>query len=295
MTTQYLESIEVLENKPIYTLKEKTAEKGQASVVYVQSGCNPPSDRDAYVQELMKYINVDSFGKCLNNKELPDEFKDSLTFNHKGFYKIMGKYKFTLVFENAICDDYLTEKIWRPLEVGSVPIYRGSPSILDWMPNNHSVILVDDFSGPLALAEFIKTIDSADDAQYLTYLEFKKKGGVTNEKLLEHMKNRPWSITDEARNFVSGFECLVCDRLHENIKRQRAGLSIIKHVANQNHFGCPRPVLFDYPLPNGTEQFERDMWLTDFDEHIPVAKRMNKVVLSGRKHFRYENATGKIL
>lgn len=294
LTTQCLESIDVLERKPMYTLEEKTTEKGQASVLYVQSGCNPPSDRDAYVQEFMKHINVDSFGKCLNNKELPEKYKDSLTFEDKGFYKIVGKYKFTLAFENAICDDYITEKLWRPLEVGSVPIYRGSPSVLDWMPNNHSIILVDDFSDPKALAEFIKTIDTANHYVYLKYLEFKKKGGVINQKLLEHMEHRAWSTTDESPSFVNGFECFVCDRLHENLKRQKNGLPIIKHVANQDHFGCPRPVLFDYAPLKNTEQFERDMWVAEYDAYAPVAKTMNKVVLSGDKHFKYDRDTKDI-
>lgn len=42
---------------------------------------------------------------------------------------LVAKYKFTIAIENAICDDYITEKLWRPLIAGSVPIYLGSPSI----------------------------------------------------------------------------------------------------------------------------------------------------------------------
>jgi alpha-1,3-fucosyltransferase 10 len=285
--SQSLESIDVLEQKPWYTLEEKTSDKNRASVVYVQSACNSPSDRDTYVQELMKYINVDSLGKCLNNKELPEEYKDSLTFSNKSFYKIIGKYKFTLAFENAICDDYITEKLWRPLEIGSVPIYRGSPSVLDWMPNNHSVIVVDDFSNPKDLAEYIKKLD-ADDASYLKYLDFKQKGGVTNPRLLKHMRERKWNMVDGENSFVTGFECLVCDRVHENLKRQKSGLPVAKHMANQNHYGCPRPVEFYYPLVKGVEQFERDMWQTEFDEHKKIAKALNKAVLSGEKEFNLD-------
>lgn len=42
---------------------------------------------------------------------------------------LVAKYKFTIAIENAICDDYITEKLWRPLIAGSVPIYLGSPSV----------------------------------------------------------------------------------------------------------------------------------------------------------------------
>lgn len=44
------------------------------------------------------------------------------------FYEFAARYKFTLAFENADCEDYITEKLWRPLIVGSVPIYYGSPT-----------------------------------------------------------------------------------------------------------------------------------------------------------------------
>ena len=40
----------------------------------------------------------------------------------------LGRYKFVLAFENGVCDDYITEKFWRPLLVGSIPIYFGSPT-----------------------------------------------------------------------------------------------------------------------------------------------------------------------
>ena len=285
VTTQWLKSIDVLEGAPWFTLQEKK-DKDIASVLYVQSVCNQPSDRDAYVQDLMKYIKVDSFGRCLNNKKLPDQYEDTLTFEDKGFFKFVAKYKFTLVFENAICDDYLTEKIWRPLQIGSVPIYRGSPSILDWMPNNHSVILVDDFAGPKELAEYIKKLD-ADDSAYLEYLKFKRKDGVTNEGLRDHMEHRPWGTIETDFNFISGFECFVCDRLHRNIKRQKLGLPVLKHVARQNHIGCPRPVLFDLPAPQTTTQNEREMWAEEYDRYLAIAKDMNKAVLSGYETFRY--------
>jgi hypothetical protein len=47
--------------------------KTLAPVVFVQSDCDTPSERDTYVAELMKYIPVDSYGTCLNNKKLPEQ------------------------------------------------------------------------------------------------------------------------------------------------------------------------------------------------------------------------------
>lgn len=56
--------------------KEKNAlqaKEGLAPVVYVQSSCDAPLERDAYVRELQKFIRIDSYGKCLNNKQLPEQ------------------------------------------------------------------------------------------------------------------------------------------------------------------------------------------------------------------------------
>ena len=48
---------------------------------------------------------------------------------HKDFYKLLAKYKFVISMENAVCNDYITEKFWRPFILGSVPIVFGSPKV----------------------------------------------------------------------------------------------------------------------------------------------------------------------
>lgn len=41
------------------------------------------------------------------------------------FYKFVVKYKFMLVMENVICDDYMIEKLWCLLRFGFVLIVFG--------------------------------------------------------------------------------------------------------------------------------------------------------------------------
>lgn len=58
-------------------IKQKNAlqtKEGLAPVIYVQSSCDAPLERDAYVRELQKFIRVDAYGKCLNNKPLPEQY-----------------------------------------------------------------------------------------------------------------------------------------------------------------------------------------------------------------------------
>lgn len=54
---------------------------------------------------------------------------NSLDLYHEEYLHFISQYKFIIAIENAVCDDYITEKLWRPLIVGAVPIYFGSPTV----------------------------------------------------------------------------------------------------------------------------------------------------------------------
>ena len=86
-------------------------------VAYVQSSCDTPSGRDEYVEELMKHISVDSYGYCLHNKDLPSHLSQPQKMKDIEFLHILAKYKFVLAIENAVCDDYITEKLWKVIQV----------------------------------------------------------------------------------------------------------------------------------------------------------------------------------
>lgn len=72
LVARHLTTVEdLMSDKYVVTTSEKNRlqrEEGLAPVVYVESNCNTPSDRDTYVKALMRYIRVDSYGKCLNNR-----------------------------------------------------------------------------------------------------------------------------------------------------------------------------------------------------------------------------------
>ena len=272
ITTQYLKSMAELESKKHFKPLKEKKQAGLAPVVFVQSDCDPPSDRDNYVRELMKYIPIDAYGACLHNKDLPKELVDPLTMEKSNFFEIMSKYKFTLAFENALCDDYITEKLWRPLVLGSVPVYRGSPSVQDWLPDRNSAVVVNNYKSPKELAEFLKYLDSNDEA-YEKYVKFKKVG-VTNTRLLDRMKHREWGVNDYTRiNFIDGFECLVCNRIHENIRARKEGRSQTPHIAEADHYSCPRPE----PFSDKTRQ-TIDLYLSLHHEHKYRAKALRQFI-----------------
>lgn len=261
LTTQNIYSLKYITERQPVPLNVKHSEQKRrsiASVVYIQSHGEVPSDRDRYVSELMKHIPVDSYGTSLHNRDLPEKFHNPAeTFENEEFLDFISIYKFHLAFENAICNDYITEKLTRPLHVGSIPIYRGSPTVKDWAPNNHSIILVDDFESPYDLAQYISFLDNNDE-EYEKYLSHKYLGGVTNSFLLDQLNTRSWgSHNYNTKRYnehwklspLEGFECHVCKKLNEKVETERTtsklnGVSSFDQspkLADNSHMGCPQP------------------------------------------------------
>ncbi|KAK3749313.1 hypothetical protein QZH41_020097, partial [Actinostola sp. cb2023] len=257
LSSQYVKDLRDWTQPPVpLEMKNRLQkEKGLAAVVYVQRDCHTPSDRESYLQELMKHLKIDSYGPCLNNKKMPQEIDGFVKLHSPVFHEFLAQYKFHIAFENAICQDYMTEKLFRPIEVGSVPIYMGSSLARDWMPNEKSVIFVDNFLSPEDLAKYIRYLDSDGDA-YQKYLEYKKPGGITNEYLLKAIKNRPWHILGDwdkvnfGHRMYAHFECHLCDRMIEHQEALQAHkLNPGKFpppppkVAHGDHLECPEPVM----------------------------------------------------
>ncbi|ELK28874.1 Alpha-(1,3)-fucosyltransferase 10 [Myotis davidii] len=185
LTTQYLEDIGVLKShRYLVPLPSKNnLRKRLAPLVYVQSDCDPPSDRDSYVRELMTYIEVDSYGECLHNKDLPRQLKSPASMDADGFYRIIAH-------------------------------------ITDWLPSNRSAILVSEFSHPRELAAYIRQLDS-DDRLYEAYMEWKLKGEISNQRLLTALRERTWGVQDiNQDNYIDAFECMVCSKVWDNIRLQ---------------------------------------------------------------------------
>jgi alpha-1,3-fucosyltransferase len=64
-------------------------------------------------------------------------------------------YKFYLSFENSLCDQYVSEKLWMALQSSVVPVVMGQANYTAFMPP-HSVISAMDFSEPGDLAKHLK-------------------------------------------------------------------------------------------------------------------------------------------
>ncbi|XP_044161092.1 alpha-(1,3)-fucosyltransferase 10 [Bufo gargarizans] len=284
LTSQYLEDLETLTSLEYFVSvqKKNVLRRKLAPVVYVQSDCDPPSDRDTYIQELMKYVPVDSYGECLHNRDLPPQVNNSSFMDDRQFYRILAQYKFILAFENAVCEDYITEKLWRPLKLGCVPIYYGATNIEDWLPSKKSVIIVDKFSHPRELAHYIKQLDR-NDSLYLEYLDWKLQGHISNIQLIHAIKDRMWGVQDVTQdNYIDAFECMVCRRVWDNIRLQRKGLQIKQWKADSKHLSCPAPKPFPFLPEQSSKNSMRELWKPSFEQSKKEAKALRLLVNRNR-------------
>jgi hypothetical protein len=102
-----------------------------------------------FFHKLSKYKNVHSGGKLLNNVGGP--VKNKIQF--------ISDFKFTFAFENSSFPGYVTEKIYEPMFVDSIPIYWGSPLVhLDF--NTKSFVNHHDFKNDDEVIDRIIELDN---------------------------------------------------------------------------------------------------------------------------------------
>ena len=118
----------------------------------------------------IKVFEVDIYGKCGPYK----------CTNKPGIFpcdpNIYTEYKFYLAFENSICQDYVTEKLFNTMIYPIVPIVLGGADYTKYAPKN-SFINVEDFKNPRDLAEYLTLLDR-NQTEYLNYLKWKRQYSI---------------------------------------------------------------------------------------------------------------------
>ena len=75
---------------------------------WLVSHCTTVINREGYVDKLKGYINITQYGRC-NGEDC------SRKKGNECFQELAKTHMFYIAFENSICDDYATEKFFRPL------------------------------------------------------------------------------------------------------------------------------------------------------------------------------------
>jgi hypothetical protein len=153
-----------------YTFREKllTPPCGKDGDVcmFVSSPVNH-SHRLEYLSELTRFLPIDSYGRWRRNSFLKEDT------GYASKLETIKRYRFTIAFENATSPDYVTEKFFEPLVMGSVPIYLGAPNVRTFAPGPRSFIDARAYESPEALAAGIRKY-CRDEAAYAELLEWKK-------------------------------------------------------------------------------------------------------------------------
>jgi alpha-1,3-fucosyltransferase len=138
----------------------------KGSVAWFVSNCQTSSKREIYAKTLSKYLDVDIYGNCGTKK-------CSRTKGNACYEMIEKRYMFYLSFENSICKDYVTEKLFNALKFEIIPIVMGGADYDQILPQN-SYINALNFSSPQYLAQYLKKV-SSNYTLYKSYFEWKEK------------------------------------------------------------------------------------------------------------------------
>jgi alpha-1,3-fucosyltransferase 10 len=157
-------------------------------VVMFQSSPFNRSGRNEYASELMAKIQVDSYGRFLPNRPLREADKGRATK-----LATIARYKFCVSFENALEIDYVTEKFFDPLLVGTVPVYRGAPNIDRFAPGANAFVDANKFSEPSELAAYLKDLDRDNEA-YRRFFQWRERPFFPSfEADLEAQRGQPFA------------------------------------------------------------------------------------------------------
>lgn len=166
-------------NKPLYIDEKRFIQNKTKLIAWMASHCETLHwDRLKFVHELQTIINVDTYGKCGDGTV---EWS-----NQNAIVDTFSKYKFYLSLENCCCDDYITEKFWRSLKLGMVPVVVGAPyeHYLKFAPPN-SFIHMDMFDSMSELAAYLLELHTNDNL-YKEYFKWRNMGVLTTHIMKEH-------------------------------------------------------------------------------------------------------------
>lgn len=162
----------------LITRKTKTA-------AWFASNCQfTPSHRYHLVDAMEQFADIDSYGSC-GDMECPKS-------NAVACREMLEEnYFFYLAFENSLCEDYITEKVFANMQYYIVPVLFNGAENKRFLPP-HSYINAEDFSTVEELTKYLVRLVNSP-VEYASYFWWKEFYELRN-----------------GQNF-----CDLCDKLHD--------------------------------------------------------------------------------
>ena len=180
---------ENIENDYFNTLLHKKSK----DIMWMASNCQTKSKREKYVAKLQRLRKIDVFGAC-------GRLQCPRSGNHSKCNRILKNetYKFYLAFENSLCRDYATEKIFQTMKYDIVPIIRGGYDKTLYLPNDSFIDA--NIKDPSELYSLL--LQNRNDSQY--YAQFFQ-----------------WRKHFISKNSIPYGWCEICARLHDLSSHRR--------------------------------------------------------------------------
>ena len=189
-------------DKDIFNKKKKFA-------VAIISHCHVQSKRSKVLTALRRFVPVDFFGRCGDTTKDPFLLKCFNSFNQTCMRKALLGYKYYLAFENSLCTDYITEKLYKVLDLPIIPVVYGGADYSEHLPFK-SYINVRDYKSAKELANYMQLVANRSDL-YLSYFDWKNKYQLVGDIHLHRHRNG-WSCL----NVNPQAFCNLCEYLHSS-------------------------------------------------------------------------------
>ena len=155
-----------------------TKGKSKGAYVYVSNCHTSYYNRLEVIKQLSKYIDIDIYGACTNDKPCP---RRSIPCEAKAH----SKYRFYLAFENSLCKDYITEKFWKTLKssAGFIPVAIGGKSIEEYyrIAPPDSFIHAYNFSSIEKLGNYLRYLMN-NDAAFNRYHQWRQRYKIIDSR-----------------------------------------------------------------------------------------------------------------
>jgi hypothetical protein len=180
-----------LPNFPVPSIRDRTR-----SILHLVSDCSPtPSGRQWLLPRMIEQaaefgLRVESRGRCWPSADndanpLPTELSsrdNASSLDTKA--RVLQHFRFELIVANALCDNFIDEKVLLALLNGAIPIYLGVPNWKDLepRPEHNSIIHMGEFRTTSELWRYVATVAN-DEALQARFHEWR-----------QHAPIKPWPL-----------------------------------------------------------------------------------------------------
>lgn len=234
------------EGEPVnYIDLKKLIQNKTKLVAWMGSHCETLQwNRKLFVNDIQEIVHLEKYGKC-GDVEIPWN-------NFEALKEALSPYKFYLSLENSCCEDYITEKFWRALELGMVPVVVGAPSeYYHKVAPPHSFIHPDQFESLAELALYLVDLN-ANDHKYLEYFKWRNMG-----KLISHSQEEHY-----VRPLTNSTQCSIQSK---HLATERSQSHKKRHYFGQEWFGScvkcgAKPWMQKYMLSRDHARENKNIW-----------------------------------